>query len=214
MWSRRDFLGVGLRVGAATGLGVALAGCGDNDPQPDGSDGDGSCHPTRGDLEGPFFEPGAPHRVRIADDSEPGERLDLDGVVLDADCTTPLAGVVIEVWQADRTGAYHGPDEQYRLRGIVVSDDQGRFRVETIMPGRYLNGGPGDYRPAHVHFKLNAPGHAELTTQIYFAGDPYLAPQDSCATCGSDDPDRILSLSGSASAGWSGDLSVVLARQS
>ena len=31
-------------------------------------------------------------------------------------------------------------------------------------------------------------------TQIYFAGDPYLAPNDSCTTCGSDDPARIIAL--------------------
>jgi catechol 1,2-dioxygenase len=29
-------------------------------------------------------------------------------------------------------------------------------------------------RPAHIHFKVQAPGHRELTTRVYFADDPWL----------------------------------------
>ncbi len=31
------------------------------------------------------------------------------------------------------------------------------------------------YRPAHIHVKVSAPGHAPLTTQLYFPEDPYNA---------------------------------------
>ena len=48
---------------------------------------------------------------------------------------------------------------------------EGRYRVSTIVPGRYLNG--PQFRPAHVHVKVRAPGFAPLTTQLYFPGDPY-----------------------------------------
>jgi len=41
------------------------------------------------------------------------------------------------------------------------------------VPGRYLNG--AQYRPAHVHVKVSAPGFLPLTTQLYFPGDPYNA---------------------------------------
>jgi catechol 1,2-dioxygenase len=44
------------------------------------------------------------------------------------------------------------------------------------VPGRYLNG--RRYRPTHVHVKLRAAGHRELTTQLYFEGDPYNAGDD------------------------------------
>jgi catechol 1,2-dioxygenase len=30
------------------------------------------------------------------------------------------------------------------------------------------------YRPAHVHFKVSAPGHQTLVTELFSAGDPYL----------------------------------------
>ena len=60
------------------------------------------------------------------------------------------------------------------------------------MPGAYLQA--SGYRPAHLHYRVSAAGFATLVTQIYFAGDPYLAPNDSCTTCGSDDPARIIAL--------------------
>ena len=63
---------------------------------------------------------------------------------------------------------------------------------ETIQPGRYLNG--GSFRPAHIHFMVSRPGLAPLTTQLYFAGDPYLQPNDSCGGCNSDDPTLIIEL--------------------
>ena len=33
-----------------------------------------------------------------------------------------------------------------------------------------------------------------MTTQLYFAGDPYLPPNDSCGSCTSEDPDRQVAL--------------------
>jgi protocatechuate 3,4-dioxygenase beta subunit len=59
------------------------------------------------------------------------------------------------------------------LRGKLRADASGAFRVRTIVPGRYLNG--AQYRPAHVHVKVSAPGFLPLTTQLYFPGDPYNA---------------------------------------
>ncbi len=42
----------------------------------------------------------------------------------------------------------------------------------TIIPGRYLNG--STYRPSHIHFRITAPGHTELVSQVYFAEDPFI----------------------------------------
>lgn len=207
-WSRRDFL---LVSGGAAAAG--LLGCGDNRVRlaPDaGAAGDGSaCAPSRADLVGPFFIPGAPMRVTIADPGEPGERLALTGRIVGTDCTTAIGGVLVDVWQADRDGTYYTAAQNYRLRGEVTTDATGTFHLETIKPGRYLQG--NGYRPAHIHFTFTHPAYQTLTTQIYFAGDPYLAPADSCGSCGSDDRDRILALAGDASSGWTGELRIVLA---
>jgi protocatechuate 3,4-dioxygenase beta subunit len=83
-------------------------------------------------------------------------------VVRGLDCT-PLAGVLLDFWQADGEGQYYSQD--YRLRGHQFTDGEGRYRLETIVPGRY----PG--RTRHLHVKVQAPRGPVLTTQLYFPGE-------------------------------------------
>lgn len=150
-----------------------------------------SCEPTRPDAEGPFFEPGAPSRTELAPD-EPGEPLEIRGTVVDADCT-PLPGALLDVWQADAEGNYHDAGAEWRLRAQMTTDDQGRYHFTTIKPGRYPLA--GSTRPAHIHFMVSHPGLQPVTTQLYFEGDPFLAPNDPCnAGCDSGDPARIIEL--------------------
>jgi len=146
------------------------------------------CEATQRDARGPFYEEGAPPRMSIAEPDEPGERTLIRGVVFGPDCATPLADAEIDVWHADATGTYHDAETDYRLRGKVTTDSEGRYSFESIRPGNY------DMRPAHYHLTVRRGGYAQITTQIYFSGDPYLGPGDSCQlpTCDSGDPRRIL----------------------
>jgi len=125
------------------------------------------CVATEDNIEGPFFKAGAPHRAVLVDDSDPGKRLTVTGRVVDARCQ-PLAGAVIDVWQADASGAYD--NRGFRFRGVMKTGDDGLYRLETIVPGRYRDGSL--YRPSHIHVKLRATGVDTLTTQLYFEGDP------------------------------------------
>ena len=127
-----------------------------------------TCDPTAANVEGPFFRPGAPERAVLADASTRGQPLVISGRVLGATCAA-LAGARLEVWQADAAGGYDL--RGWRQRGTLHTAADGTWRVDTIVPGRYLDG--DRYRPAHVHVKLAAPGHRPLTTQLYFEGDPY-----------------------------------------
>ena len=203
--------------------GAVAAGCGSHmgtGPSADAStrdahkpmsDGQGTaCKATSSDVQGPFFEAGAPQRAKIAEDNEPGQRLMLKGVVEDSDCI-PIAGALLDVWQADKDGVYHGAAQEYRLRGQIITDAQGAYTIDTIKPGSYTLA-PNSWRPAHIHFTVSKPGYASLTTQLYFTGDPFLPPNDGCgATCKSDDPLRIIELTSSAS-GLQGSFRIVLAR--
>jgi protocatechuate 3,4-dioxygenase beta subunit len=54
----------------------------------------------------------------------------------------------------------------YTLRGHQFADEEGRWRLETILPGLY----PG--RTRHVHVKVQATGGPPLTTQLYFPDEP------------------------------------------
>lgn len=212
-----------LRLVSRSSAGLLLLGaCGDGGGNGDGLvdaagnpiDGaTGTCTPTTGDVLGPFYRQGAPSRMMIADATEPGERLALDGVVTADDCTTALAGVTIDVWQADATGAYHeptAPGGPYRLRGKLTTAADGTWSLSTIKPGNYEQA-PNLWRPAHLHFIVSAPGYRSVTTQIYFANDPFLPPNDSCGSCASDDPARIVALTAGMS-GLTGELPLILAR--
>jgi protocatechuate 3,4-dioxygenase beta subunit len=106
--------------------------------------------------------------LRIASASEPGERLVLTGHVLGAD-GKPRGGVAIEVWHTDVTGHYRrdNGDGPARLRGIVRTDPDGSYRIETIKPGLY----PGANRGAHMHFKING---GQTETLFIDGGKPLL----------------------------------------
>ncbi len=162
--TRRGFL-----HSAAAGVSaVTLGGC--SAPVQDEERADASaCRVITADnIEGPYFVPDSPTRNDIADAGVTGTRLEISGRVVDTRCA-PIAGAVLDFWQADADGNYD--DEGFVLRGHQFTDADGRYRLGTIIPGRYLDG--GSYRPAHIHVKVAADGFPLLTTQLYFVGDPY-----------------------------------------
>ena len=148
------------------------------------------CLPTSPDVLGPFYRAGAPARTRLTDPGEAGDVLMLSGTVYGPDCRTPLPGALLDVWQADHAGHYDIKEPAsltdrtpFRLRGRLLTDAQGRYEIETIVPGRYpippglpgLEQYGGRTRPAHVHFTVMHALFGPLTTQLYFKGDPHLS---------------------------------------
>jgi len=136
------------------------------------------CAQTEDNIEGPFYCSGAPWRTKLADAKTPGTPLSISGRVLQPDCSTPLVGAQIEIWHADIHGQYDNTCQtrnksksKYSFRGTMKTNANGEYAYDTIIPGRYLNG--PQYRPAHIHYRVNAPGYQELITQLYFKGDPY-----------------------------------------
>ncbi len=125
------------------------------------------CTITDDNILGPFYSPGAPERTDIRD-GQTGERVVVRGTVYGCDCKTPLANAIVDVWQANSTGAYDNVG--FVLRGTMKTDSQGRYEYTTILPGFYLNG--ANYRPRHIHYKVSHPSGLPLTTQLYFEGDP------------------------------------------
>lgn len=138
-------------------------------------------------VEGPYYLAGAELKAdgNIVGDDEPGVHLVLSGRVTDARTGKPLSGAVLDFWQTDDAAEYD--IEGYHMRGYVKSDDGGQYRAHTIKPKGYEVGTAetptaefldilGRYRkrPAHIHLKVFADGYRELTTQIFFEGDPLL----------------------------------------
>jgi protocatechuate 3,4-dioxygenase beta subunit len=75
-----------------------------------------------------------------------------------------MAGALLDFWQCDAKGEYDNRGNT--LRGHQFTDAQGRYSLETILPGVY----PG--RTRHIHVKVQAPNQPILTTQLYFPNEP------------------------------------------
>jgi protocatechuate 3,4-dioxygenase beta subunit len=119
--------------------------------------------PTPAQTEGPYFTPNSPERTSLLEPDMRGTRLMITGYVLTTACR-PVAGALVDFWQCDDVGVYD--NRGYRLRGHQFTDDEGRYQLETIVPGIY----PG--RTRHIHVKVQAPNQPVLTTQLYFPNEP------------------------------------------
>ena len=146
-------------------------------------------------LVGPFLRADAPFRKRggsIASDDTPGARVRVSGKVFDVENDQPLAGAILDVWQAATNGLYENQDPNqpdYNLRGRFKTDQDGSYEFVALMPTAYpvpTDGPIGEllrvakrwsYRPAHIHVIASFPDHETLVTQIFKKGDDQL-PED------------------------------------
>ncbi len=120
------------------------------------------CGPaTLRQTEGPFFKPQSPQRNALIEGR--AATLLVTGRVLGPDCK-PVAQAMLDFWHADEKGRYD--NQGFRYRGHQVTDAEGRYRLETIVPAEY----PG--RARHIHVKVQRPGGRILTTQLYFPNNP------------------------------------------
>lgn len=147
----------------------------------------GCTEPT---VFGPFFLEDAPS-YQLGDDvanGAKGEPCMVSGTVKGLD-GAPVPNALINVWQADADGNY---DVQYaelahpQARGILHADAQGRYYFKTILAEAYPIPSDGPvgrmlkatnnhpWRPAHLHFMIEAPGYERLITHVFRDHDQYL----------------------------------------
>jgi protocatechuate 3,4-dioxygenase beta subunit len=130
--------------------------------------------PTPAVGEAHDFMPGSPERSSLADRGTVGTKLILTGSVIGLTCG-PVKGAILDVWQADASGRYD--DKGFFLRGHQLTDAQGRYHFETVVPGAFGN------RARHLDVRVQAPGKPILATQLFFPGerlnarDPYFRPE-------------------------------------
>jgi protocatechuate 3,4-dioxygenase beta subunit len=157
--TRRGVLGAGIFAAGSLLMADGSVAQAPLAPTPACHDGDDTTVPQ---TEGPFFKPSSPERTDLFEEGMAGQPIELVGFVLSRACR-PLAGALLDFWQADDKGRYD--NSGFRLRGHQFSDAEGRYRLRSIVPGFY----PG--RTRHVHVKVQPQGGRVLTTQLYFPGE-------------------------------------------
>lgn len=146
------------------------------------------CGLTPPQTEGPFYPVNEQTdkdvdltRIEGHSQAATGQIIRIVGQVRDMSCK-PLAGAMVEIWQACASGKYNHPedpntaalDPHFQYWGRTTTDANGHYSFLSIKPGAYP--ATSDWiRPPHIHYKVAAPGHRTLTTQFYFEGDPHNA---------------------------------------
>jgi len=144
---------------------------------------------TEATVFGPFYVANAPEYPLGADLAQgaKGEPCYVQATVR-GPAGEPVPRATVEVWQADAAGFY---DVQYgggehRARGVLRADDQGRVYFKSVLAEAYpipTDGPVGrmldatarhPWRPAHMHFMVDAPGYERLITHVFRDGDRYL----------------------------------------
>ena len=141
-------------------------------------------HSTEPTLVGPFLLENAPEFALGTDISggAQGTPMYAQGTVRDVD-GKPLANAKIDVWHSDDRGLY---DVQQDLetngpwaRAVLTTDANGQYRFWSVMPVDYpvpqegtaiimLSNTTGrSWRPAHLHFRIQAEGQRALVTHIF-----------------------------------------------
>jgi catechol 1,2-dioxygenase len=147
---------------------------------------------TPSSVEGPFHSAAPPREngdwVSAGPERERAEVMVVRGRVTDTH-GKPIPGATVDIWQADDAGRYDSQDpaqELGNLRGLFTTDADGGYWFRSVVPASYPvpTDGPGGellramgrhpMRPAHVHYRVEAPGHRPVTTHVFVAGDEYL----------------------------------------
>ena len=130
---------------------------------------DASCVLTMSTLQGPHYKEDSPLKKEFAKGIV-GERIIITGKVFDFYDCKPIHGAILDFWQADSNGKYD--NEGFDLRGKVISDENGNYKLDTIIPANETIG--NRTVPAHIHLKAwipDNPGDPVLDTQLYLGGD-------------------------------------------
>lgn len=140
-----------------------------------------SLRATTWQTVGPFFKIGLQWLTQdnLAGEGVPGERLTIQGRVLDGD-GIPVPDAILEIWQANSHGKYAHPEDTqakplepaFRGYGRIPVNSEGAFRFTTIKPGP-VPGADGKEQAPHILVSVFMRGLLRrLITRIYFPEEP------------------------------------------
>ena len=139
--------------------------------------------PSASQTVGPFFNfalSGDGKLGILAREGAAGERIRLTFRVVDGEGRPTPGDSMIELWQADARGLYRHPrdprageaDPNFRGFGRLETDERGECAFETVKPGAVPDGNGGMQAP-HINVTVLARGLLkQLSTRVYFTGEP------------------------------------------
>lgn len=133
------------------------------------------CLLTPEETEGPYYIQSSQLRQDITE-GKAGQAISLVLTVVNARTCQPIPNAMVDIWHADADGvysAYPGQGDSRSvdttgktfLRGIQVTDAQGKVSFTSLYPGWYRG------RTTHVHFKIHFNDNTRVTSQLYFPED-------------------------------------------
>jgi hydroxyquinol 1,2-dioxygenase len=141
---------------------------------------------------GPFYRADAPW-IDLGGDicrqKDAGTPAFVSGRVLSTD-GSPIAGAVLDIWQVPANGMYENTDASqvdFNCRGRLRAADDGSYQFWTVKPVPYPipKDGPAglildgarrhNMRAAHIHVIVEAAGYEKVISELFVAGDPYIA---------------------------------------
>jgi len=164
-------------------LGVSMLVDAINNRKPSGA--------SESTVLGPFHVPDAPELPMGSDIclDQKGEPMLVKGRIMGTD-GQPINAAKIDVWQANDEGFYDvqqkGLQPDFNLRGVFRTGEDGTYHFKGVKPKFYpipADGPVGQlleklgrhpYRPAHLHYILEAEGYETLITHIFDPDDPYI----------------------------------------
>lgn len=163
-------------------LGLSMLTVAMNNHKPEGC--------TEATVFGPFYVKDAPQYALGADiaNGAKGTPCVVRGTVKNT-AGEAIPGAVLDVWQSDEDGLYdvqHAALAQAQARGQLQADGTGAFHFRSIVAVPYAipHDGPvgamlqatgrHPWRPAHLHFMVQAPGYETLITHVFRSDSDYL----------------------------------------
>lgn len=145
--------------------------------------------------------------------AEPGERMEISGIIYQLDGQTPASNVILYIYHTDAKGFYspapnmtglarrHG-----HLRGWIKTGANGEYKFATIRPAPY----PKADIPAHIHPIVKEPDKNEYYIDEYVFDDDPLLTNEKRAKLENRGGSGIVHLTRSSEGTWIGKRNIVL----
>jgi protocatechuate 3,4-dioxygenase, beta subunit len=120
-------------------------------------------------------------QTKINPVSEPGEPMEISGIIYQLDGITPAPNIILYVYHTDAQGFYSPAETQPEvsrrhghLRGWMKTNASGEYKFVSIKPAPY----PKRYDPAHIHPTIKEPHKNEYYIDEYrFDDDPLITKE-------------------------------------